>query len=82
MNEKAKQIEEFIRDEIHAGDSLDAIPSDQDLLASELIDSLGIVQLVSFLDTTFGVAVADDELTPENFQTIDAIVGFVEQRGG
>jgi acyl carrier protein len=47
------------------------------LLESGVLDSLGVLDLVSFVEQEFSVQVADDELVPENFQTIDRIAAFV-----
>lgn len=56
------------------------IAGDDNLLESGIIDSLGILDLVSFLEQEFGVVVADDELIPENFQSVDRLRLFVEQK--
>ena len=50
------------------------------LLESAILDSLGILDLVTFLEQEFSITVADDELVPENFQSVDRIVAFVERR--
>lgn len=74
------EVEGFIVEKI----TLDGegITRDEDLLANDVLDSLAIVELVSFLETRFGIRVSDDDLTPENFQTIDEIVAFVAAKGG
>jgi acyl carrier protein len=55
--------------------------TDQDnLLETGVIDSLGVLEIVTFLQEDFSLAVEDDELTPENFQDIRSISQFVEQR--
>ena len=56
------------------------IASDDNLLENGIIDSLGILDLVSFLEQEFGIVVADDELIPENFQSVARLTGFVEQK--
>ena len=48
------------------------------LLESGIIDSLGVLDLVSFIESEFQIMVSDEDLTPENFQTIDRIMAFVE----
>jgi acyl carrier protein len=48
-----------------------------DVISAGLIDSLGIVQLVSFLESTFHIRIRDDEILPENFASIDVIASFV-----
>lgn len=47
------------------------------LLDSGIIDSMGVLDIVGFLETAFGVSVSDDELTPENFRNIASLSGFV-----
>lgn len=56
------------------------IAGDDNLLESGIIDSLGILDLVSFLEQEFVIVVADDELIPENFQSVDRLTLFVEQK--
>jgi acyl carrier protein len=51
------------------------------LLDSGIIDSLGILDLVTFIEKEFGVHVSDEELLPENFQTLDALAAFIQQKG-
>jgi acyl carrier protein len=48
------------------------------LLENGIIDSLGVLDLVSFMEETFAITVADEELLPENFQTIERLAKFVE----
>jgi acyl carrier protein len=50
------------------------------LLESGILDSLGVLDLVSFVEREFSIAVSDDELVPENFHTIDRIVAFIESK--
>lgn len=73
-------IEAFIVNELRAGSGLESLSADEDLLAADLLDSLGITQLVTFLEERYGISVADDELTPENFQTIANIGAFVKRK--
>jgi acyl carrier protein len=52
------------------------------LLQSGIVDSLGILELVSFIEHEFGVTISDDELLPENFQTLEALTSFVQTKNG
>ena len=52
------------------------------LLEDGVLDSLGILELVTFLQDEIGVGVEDDELLPENFTSIDAIASFVASKLG
>ncbi|MDX6622074.1 MAG: hypothetical protein QOE75_6 [Solirubrobacterales bacterium] len=78
----AESIEGFLVEELAAAEAGAGIDHDEDLLAAELIDSLGIQELVTFLERTYAIQVQDDDLVAENFQTINAIAGFVEARRG
>jgi acyl carrier protein len=76
----AVDVEEFILLEIAPGRGIDSIVHDSDLLAGEIIDSLGIVQLIAFLEAKYAIKVNDDDLDPENFRTLDSIVAFVGKK--
>jgi acyl carrier protein len=78
--ERTRELEAFIVDEIALGRGIRAIEPDQDLLAGGLIDSLGVTQLVAFLEDRYGIRVGDDELTPTNFCTLASIEGFVSSK--
>ena len=45
-----------------------------------MIDSTGVLELVGFLEENFGIRIQDDELVPENLDTIDNIVQFVTRK--
>jgi acyl carrier protein len=47
------------------------------LLESGIIDSLGVLELVTFMQQEFSLTVDDENLTPENFQTIECMARFV-----
>jgi acyl carrier protein len=63
-----------------APDRNDVDLEEDSLLESGLIDSLGIIKLVSLLEKEFAIKISDDELLPENFETISAVVQFVVQK--
>ncbi|HWO42208.1 MAG TPA: acyl carrier protein [Candidatus Eisenbacteria bacterium] len=52
------------------------------LLANGIIDSLGVLDLVAFIEESFGISVSDEDLVPENFETIERLTAFVESRRG
>ncbi len=78
----AESVERFVVEEIAVGRGIESVAHDEDLLASDILDSLGIMELVAFLEEKYGIRVSDDDLTPENFQTVDSIVGFVDRKKG
>jgi acyl carrier protein len=50
------------------------------LLEEGIIDSLGVLDLVAFLESEFSIQVLDEELLPENFRSIEGIAGFIERK--
>ena len=56
------------------------IGDEQPLLGGGLIDSLGILEVVSFVESEFHIAVADEDLQPENFGTVQDLAQFVTNK--
>ena len=71
-------VRDFLRNEL--GRDASAIGRDQSLLESGTLDSVSVMQLVAFLESTYGITVPDEDMTPDNFDTIAAITAFVERR--
>jgi acyl carrier protein len=50
------------------------------LLDLGVVDSTGVLEIMGFLESTFGVTVEDDEIVPENLDSIERIAAFVERK--
>lgn len=59
---------------------VDDFDDDQSFIGTGLVDSLGVMQLVAFVESEYGVKVADPELVPENFDSVARVACFVERR--
>jgi acyl carrier protein len=57
-----------------------AVGNDDPLLENGIVDSLGVLDIVSFIESEFGVSAVDDDLVPENFQTIRRISDYIEKK--
>lgn len=73
-------VKEFIEKEFLARRDTKEVSEEDSLLDSGLIDSTGIFEIVSFLETQFRIEVPDEEIVPENFETINDIVAFVTSK--
>jgi acyl carrier protein len=73
-------IRGFVLDRLAPSTGRLDIDDEEDLIDSGVIDSLGIFQLVAFLEDRFGVAIGDEEITPDNFGSILAIERLVAAR--
>ena len=74
------KIRRFILDKIALGRGVSALADEESLVERGVIDSLGIFQLVSFLEEAFGVHIGDEEILLENFSTILDIDQFVRAK--
>jgi acyl carrier protein len=67
----------YILDELAKGRKSKISPQD-DLLSEGIIDSLGILQLVSYIEEEFSLAIPDEDVVIENFQSLDALSSYVD----
>lgn len=70
-------ISNYIKEEIMRNPKAD-LPDDEDLLSAGILDSLGILQLVAFIEEKFGIKVPDEDVVFENFQSIDSLTRYLE----
>jgi acyl carrier protein len=75
-------IRNFIAGELSWDGTPEELSSDYPLLEKEVVDSLGIFKIISFLETEYDIEIDDDELVPENFETIAKITGLVSTKVG
>jgi acyl carrier protein len=71
------KIKHFIIEEFMPDVPVEDLESDYDLLTGGVVDSLGLLKVVAWLETEFDIGVDDSELGPESFRTVDAIGEFV-----
>jgi acyl carrier protein len=58
------------------------VAEDEHLLEKGIVDSMGMVELITFLQDRFGVEPADDEITEDNFATLRRLAAFVARKLG
>jgi methoxymalonate biosynthesis acyl carrier protein len=75
-----QEVERFLLDHARVGRKKEPIDPDEDLLARGAIDSIELMQLVSFVEQEFGIAVTDEEVSIENFRSLRSIQEFVEHK--
>lgn len=74
------QIRSFILRNFLFTDDASAVSDDAKLIEDGIIDSTGILELMLFLDEELCIKVADDDVTPANFGSIEAIANFVARK--
>jgi len=73
-------LEKILRTDVAADLGTQPLDSEEDLIELGIIDSLGIMKLIVSIEETFGIKVNDEEIVPENFQTLNSMTKFVEQK--
>jgi acyl carrier protein len=82
MMEVEKEIRNFIVENFLFGNR-EKLPGDDDsFLQKGLIDSTGILEVISFVEEKFGISVEDDELVPENLDSIRFLTDFIGRKRG
>jgi acyl carrier protein len=74
------QIHDFIQENLASVKGIESFNDSDSLMESGVIDSLGIFRLVAFLEETYGVRIADEEINPENLKSVEAIEQLVVQK--
>lgn len=75
-------IKKFLRDEILNGEVDGELTDDADLLLSGMIDSIGLIRLIAFLEEQYGVQVPPEEVTIDRFRSISAMVRYLTELRG
>jgi len=58
----------------------DRLQDSESFLESGLIDSTGVLELVGFLETTYAIKVADEDLVPANLDSVESVCRYVERK--
>ena len=75
-----QQIRQYLAENFMFSSNGFNLGDDASLLEEGIVDSTGVLELVLFIEETYNVAVADDEIVPENFDTVDNLAAYVERK--
>lgn len=75
-----KQVRDFIIENFLFGDVSRQIDATTSLIENDLVDSTGILELVAFVEERFGISVADQEIVPDNFDSLARITAYVSAK--
>jgi acyl carrier protein len=76
----ADQIRSYILENFLFTDSADAFADSDSFLERGIIDSTGVLELIYFVEEQFGIKVADKEMVPGNFDSVNNIAAFVQSK--
>ena len=80
MQDVKKTVRDYILQNFLMGDMGVALKEDQSFLDHHILDSTGFIELVTFLETTWKFQIKDEEMIPENLDSLDNIERFVRSK--
>jgi acyl carrier protein len=79
MSEYKEKIRQFILENFLFGDDSN-LADETSFLEEGIIDSTGILELVDFIEKEFGISINDDELIPENLDSIKNVSAYLDKK--
>jgi len=82
INAARNELRAFILETFLFGDDSDGFDNADSFMEKGIIDSTGVLELVSHLEQTYGISVEDEEMIPANLDSIDNLAAFVQRKAG
>ena len=79
MTQIKEQVRTFVRSNFYVPEAL-TLSDDASLLEQGIIDSTGVLELVTFIEDSFGITVEDAEMVPQNLDSVERIATFVSSK--
>jgi len=80
MRDVGTEIKQFIVTEVAVELNLERLEDNEPLIESGIVDSLGVLKIMAFLEESFGLDLSSDQVKLENFKDIDTIRALVERQ--
>jgi len=80
MKNDKQKIRSYILENYLFSTDESALEDAESLIDSGVIDSTGVLEIIMFLEEEFGVKIADEEMIPDNLDSVSRIVAFVERK--
>jgi acyl carrier protein len=74
------EVRKFIGDNSLYREGVEGIDDGASFLEAGIIDSTGVLELVFFLESTYGIRVADEDMLPENLDSVRAVTAYVQRK--
>jgi acyl carrier protein len=82
MNDIKTQVKQYLLENFLMGVGAEEMANDTSFIGKGIIDSTGVLELVAFLESTYGIHVEDAEMLPENLDSLDRIEAYVRRKLG
>lgn len=80
MQDFKTPLRKFIQDNFIMGSNGEELADSDSFMDRHIIDSTGFLELVMYLEETWGVTVGDDDMVPENLDSLDALQNYLERQ--
>lgn len=80
MSSVQDEVRNFVVENFLFGENPESLLNNDSFLETGIIDSTGVLELVAFVEDNYSVEVNDDELIPENLDSIDRLINFIESK--
>lgn len=80
MDDIKQQLREYIADNFLMGSTAQAIGDQTSFMENHVLDSTGFLELVAFLEREYGIKIQDEEMVPENLDSLANIERFVQRK--
>ncbi len=81
MSDIKEKVRQFIVSNFYVADA-SSLKDEASLLDAGIVDSTGVLEVINFIESEFGVTVDDAEMVPENLDAVNHIVAFVQKKKG
>jgi acyl carrier protein len=77
-----QDVRQFVISNFLFGEDNGSLTANESFLENGIIDSTGVLELVSFLEQTYSIKVRDEELVPDNLDSLQKVAAFVQRKVG
>jgi acyl carrier protein len=82
VDEARQALTSFIVENFLFGNAAEAPAADTSFMETGLVDSTGVLEIVSFIEGKYGISVGDDEMIPQHLDSVANIAAFVVRKKG
>lgn len=82
QDEIRKKLREFVTDTFLIADEDEELNDSDSFMQTGLIDSTGILEVTNFIEAEYQITIEDDEMVPDNLDSIDNLVKFIMKKTG
>ncbi|MBN2424899.1 MAG: acyl carrier protein [Calditrichaceae bacterium] len=80
MADVKQQVRDYIIENFLFGDTSTQFSDEDSFMEKGILDSTGILEVITFLEESYGIKIEDDELVPENLDSINNIASFISRK--